>query len=357
MKKAGLERGKKGLIAIAIGATLASASLAAPQQSADAAGLNAYKIINQAIEVDGVRTNLSALNTDNTTYIAIRSLNKSIGLNTDYSKAKQTVTVTGRDRELVLNLQDGSAELNDQQIYGLPAIVQDGTTYVPFRFLLERMGYGVSFDTDTKVIGIEAIQENDLKITSGVIKEESKGSSLLIHYPQISEFADAAVQKKVNELLKSEAEANADAARESLSESLGEASDEALPPASFEGTYTITYNERGKLSLYVDYYIYTGGAHGSTARVPYTFDLATGELLELKDVTGGNAKYVSIINAKIKSQIKARGLGLISPFETIEPNREYFLKHGGVVIYFGQYEYTPYAAGMPEFEIPYGDFK
>lgn len=107
------------MIAIAIGATLASASLAVPQQSANAAGLNAYKIINQAIEVDGVRTNLSALNTDNTTYIAIRSLNKSIGLNTDYSKAKQTVTVSGRDRKLVLNLQDGSAELNDQQIYGL----------------------------------------------------------------------------------------------------------------------------------------------------------------------------------------------------------------------------------------------
>jgi hypothetical protein len=357
VKKVEMKRGKRTLIAVAVGAALVSSSLPVSQQQVHAAGIPPYKNINQTIDVDGVGTNLSAINTDNTTYIAIRSLNKSIGLNTDYSKAKQTVTVTGRDRELVLNLKDGSAELNDQQIYGLPAIVQNGTTYVPFRFLLERMGYGVSYDTATKTIGIETIKENDLKITSDVIKEESKNSSLLIHYPQISDFADAAVQKKVNDLLKSEAEANAGAARESLSESLGEVPDDALPGATFDGTYTITYNEQGKLSLYVDYYIYTGGAHGSTARVPYTFDLATGELLKLKEVTGGNAKYVSIINAKIKNLIKARGIGLISPFDTIDPDREYFLKHNGVVIYFGQYEYTPYAAGMPEFEIPYGDFK
>jgi len=38
----------------------------------------------------------------------------------------------------------------------------------------------------------------------------------------------------------------------------------------------VTYNEQDKLSLYVDYYSYTGGAHGSVARVTYTFDLKTG---------------------------------------------------------------------------------
>lgn len=348
-----------------VAATLAASPLVLPVQHANAAMNSQYNIINQAIKVDGVQSNLSALNTDNTTYIAIRSLNKSIGLNTDWNKEKQTVTVNGRDRELVLNLQDGSATLNEQQIYGLPAIVQNNTTYVPFRFLLERMGYGVSFDTATKVIGIEAIQENDLRISTAAIKEDGvKKSSLLVNYPQISGFANVEVQKKINALLKSDAELNAEAARKSLDEALGyneeleaENPDVSYPSVSFDGTYTITYNEQGKLSLYVDYHIYTGGAHGSTARVPYTFDLATGELLTLKEASGNNAKYVSIINDKIRSQIKARGLGLINPFETIEPDRDYFLKHNGVVVYFGQYEYTPYAVGMPEFEIPFEAFQ
>ena len=355
MKKDAMKPMKRGLVALTVAATLASAPLLLPIQQANAATSSSYKIINQAIEVEGVRANLSALNTDNTTYVAIRSLNQSIGLNTKWDKAKNTVTVTGRDRVLVLDLKSGGATLNDQQIFGLPAIVQSNTTYLPLRFLLEQMGYGVSFDTATKVIGIEQIQENDLKITNAVIKEESAKKSLLVNYPQISGFADEAVQNKINTLLKSEAELNADAARESLSEALGEIPDQ-VPAVSFDGAYTITYNEQGKLSLYVDYYIYTGGAHGSTARVPYTFDLKTGNMLTLKEATGNNDKYVSIINSKIKSQIKARGIYLLNPFETIEPDREYFLKHNGVVIYFGQYEYTPYAEGMPEFEIPVSDF-
>jgi len=39
--------------------------------------------------------------------------------------------------------------------------------------------------------------------------------------------------------------------------------------------------------------------------------------LSLADVTEGNPKYVTIINANIQNQIKARGLGLLNPFKTI----------------------------------------
>jgi len=345
----------KRLAALTIAAALAVSPLL-PIQQTNAASGSTYKIINQAIDVEGVRTDLSALNTYNTTYIALRSLNQSIGINTKWDKSSNTVEVTGRDRVLVLDLKSGAATLNKQQIYGLPAIVQDNMTYVPLRFLLERMGYGVSFDATAKVIGIEAIQENDLQISTAVIKEDREKSSILIHYPQISGYANEVVQQKINNFLQSEAKLKAADARDLLMDSLGDPEDDSLPPVSFDGTYTITYNEQGKLSLYVDYYVYTGGAHGNTARVPYTFDLATGDRITLKDAAGENAQYVSIINAKIKSQIKARGIGLLEPFETIEADRDYFMKHNGVVIYFGQYEYTPYAAGMPEFEIPFADF-
>jgi hypothetical protein len=343
------------LLVVTASAAIAFASLLHPQRANAAA--SDYRILNQAIEVNGVRSSLSALNTDNTTYIAIRSLNNSIGLTTDWDQAKQVVTVSGRDRELALNLKDGSATLNGQQIYGLPAIVQNNTTYVPFRFLLERMGFGVAYDSSTKVIGIEAIKENDLKITTEVIREKSSDKSLAIHYPQLSGLVSKEAEKKINETLKSDAELNAEVARGSLEQALGDGDFKPTMPVSFEGTYTITYNEQGKLSLYVDYYIYTGGAHGSTARVPYTFDLSSGKIVTLKEAALGKENYVAIINARIQSQIKARGIQMLNPFKTIEPDRDYFLKHNGVVVYFGQYEYTPYAEGMPEFEIPFSDFK
>ena len=338
----------------AVAAAIAIAPLL-PSGDAVNAAASRYKIIEQAIDVNGTAVTLPAINSEGTTYVALRSLNNQIGLTTKWNKTSNTITVTGRDRELVLNLGDGSAVLNDQQIYGLPAIVQSGTSYVPFRFLLERMGYGVAYDPATKGIGIEEIRENSLTIETQAIKEDKKRQSILVHYPQIAGYANEDAQKKINELLKKDAELNVELAKESLANALE--GDDGSYEVTFDGTYTVSYNEQDKLSLYVDYYIYTGGAHGSTARVTYTFDLKTGKLLSLADVTGGKAKYVSIINSHIQKQIQARGLQLLAPFKTIEPDRDFFLKHNGIVVYFGQYEYTPYAAGMPEFEIPYSAFE
>ncbi|MNP77964.1 hypothetical protein D3C76_1754850 [compost metagenome] len=77
----------------------------------------------------------------------------------------------------------------------------------------------------------------------------------------------------------------------------------------------------------------------------------------MKEVANNHANYVSIINGKMKEQIKERKLGLLYPFESIEADRDFFLNRNGVVIYFTEYEYMPYVAGMPEFVIPYADFQ
>lgn len=127
--------------------------------------------------------------------------------------------------------------------------------------------------------------------------------------------------------------------------------------AAFEGAFNVTYNEQGRLSLYVDYYSYLGGAHGITIRVPYTFDLGNGELLTLKEAADYNSKYLSIINASINKQIKERKLPLIAPFNGIKSNRSFYLKHEGIAIAFEQYEYTSYAEGMPEFVTPFEAFE
>ncbi|MFC4599858.1 stalk domain-containing protein [Cohnella hongkongensis] len=352
MKSTIRKAGMKAALILAVAA--AAVPSLQPEGLAEAAA-SQYAVIEQPVEVNGNRVSLSAINSDHTTYVAVRSLNDLIGLNTRWDQKSKTVTVTGRDRELALNTIDGSAVLNDQRIYGLPAILHNDTTYVPFRFLLERMGYGVSYDPETKEIGIEAIQENALRVTTGTIQEIEGRKSIRVHYPVLSGFAREDVQNAINEVLKKDAELNADLARTTLANALEE--DDASYDVSFEGTYTVTYNEQDRLSLFVDYHSYTGGAHGLTARVPYTFDLKTGKLLTLKDVTEGNGNYVSIINDTIQRQIKARGIVLLNPFKTIEPDRDFFLKHNGVVVYFSEYEYTPYAAGMPEFETPFSAFR
>jgi hypothetical protein len=345
------------MISLTMAMTLAIAPVTAGLHIGNvAAAASGYKIISQPFSMNGVQTKLAALNQENTTYVGVRVLNTSLGLHTQWDKAKQTVTISGRDRVLVLDLNSGAATLNEQTIYGIPAIVQNNTTYVPFRFLLEQLGYGVSYDKPSNVIKVDEIKENELKISTETIAEKDAKRTLRVNYPQLSGYANEEVQSKINDYLKTEARKYADAGKQELAQAIGD-KDANLRPVEYEGTYTVTYNEQGKLSLYVNYYLYTGGAHGMILRVPYTFDLSNGSLLTLKEATSNNAKYASIINSEIASQIKARKIVMLDPFKTIEPDRNFFLKHSGVIVYFEQYEYTPYSEGMPEFEVSYDKFR
>jgi hypothetical protein len=357
---------KRDLLAITLAATLLVAPVAQSLPAGHASAATAsskFKITATPFSIEGTRTSIATINKDNTTYIALRSLNNYLGLSTNYEN--QVVKIEGRGRVLQFNLQNNAITLNGQLIlFGPKPISQNNTTYLPLRFLLERMGYDISYQQATKLIGIHAIQENKLKIQSEVIGADGDGKSLLVYYPVISGYENAAVQQKINAFLKAEADKNVAAGSKQMQQAVDENKKmladnpkDTVRQPSFDGRYTVTYNENGRLSLFLDYDLYTGGAHGITARVPYTFDLATGNVLSLKEAAGGNEKYVSIINNKIKAQIKSRKMSLNSPFQTIEVDRDYFLNHTGVVIYFTQYEYTSFADGMPEFVIPSKDFR
>lgn len=355
-------RGKKSLLALTLAVTMAAAPAAIGWSSAKASAASpAYNPIQQKFKIGGSTSSVSVLNMEGTTYVGLRMLNDKLGLQTGWDQASHTATVIGNGRTVKLNLQTGATLLNDETIYGLPGMIVNNTTYVPLRSLLERMGFAISYDSSSHLIGIEKIKENTLKIGTGTMKEYDAKlkMSVKVSYPVISGFADAAVQDKINDYLKSEAQKHYAAGKTELGQAAKDnaayvksSPGEELRPVSFEGSYYVTYNENNLLSLYVDYYEYTGGAHGNTVRVPYTFDLSTGNVLTLKDAAKGNTDYVSIINAQIDKQIKENKIELLTPFKTIEADRPFYLNHNGLVIYFEQYEYTAYVYGMPEFVIP-----
>lgn len=356
-------RGARLLLVGALAVSLAASAFVALRPG-EASAATAYRIIQQPLQIDGRSAAVAALNVDSTTYVGVRSLSGELGLNVKFDKATQTVTLTGRGRTLTLDLTSGRTTLDGQTVYGLPAITHKYTTFVPLRFLLERMGYGLSYDSKTKLIAIETIEENDLRVETASIERTGDQLSLTVNYPVISGWSNAEAERKINAFLQDDAMAHAASGMEALEEAArGNAEVEAenpdidIPPVNYEGAYTVTYNEKGLFSVYTEYYIYTGGAHGLAVRIPYTFDLSTGDRLTLKQAASNNPDYVGIINAEIRSQIKARGIFLLEPFETIEPDRPFYLKHSGIVVFFGQYEYTAYAEGMPEFETPFSKFR
>lgn len=359
---------KTPVIALAAAIALSIPVVAAPIPQAAAQETTQHRIITQAYTIDGTRVELPTINVDGSTYIGLRSLNNQLGLTTNWSPTTRVVTIEGNKRTMTTELSDTYATtytLNGQTMYGEPPIIQDGTTYMPVRFLLERMGYGIGYDAPSRTVSITKIAENDLTIETAKIESAEGEPSLLVHYPQISGYANAEAQARINEFLKQQAEERAEAAAGDLAtaeadnaELEAESPDLTVPASTFDGTYLITYNEQDKLSLYVDYYLYTGGAHGITDRVAYTFDLTTGEQLSLQQAAEGNADYVAIINDAIKRQLAAGAYTFMEPFTSIDPaEQRFFLKHDALVVYFGVYEYTAYAEGIPQFPVPFTAFK
>jgi len=136
--------------------------------------------------------------------------------------------------------------------------------------------------------------------------------------------------------------------------SASEANRPGVPYESFI-SYKVT-NEEKILSFYIDYYQYSGGAHGITIRKTYNIDRDTGKNLELKDLFKEGFDYKEYINKEIESQISLNKEVFFpgkEGFTGIKDNQAFYIEDGYIVIQFAYYEIAPYAAGMPQFKIPY----
>ena len=124
-------------------------------------------------------------------------------------------------------------------------------------------------------------------------------------------------------------------------------------PFQFFSKYNIT-NESVISSFYIDYYQFTGGAHGITERIAYNINEINGEEVKLEDLFAKEYNYKSVIDKEIKRQILMNPEGFFTGkdgFLGIKENQNFYIKDNKIVIYFDLYEIAPYAMGIPEFTI------
>lgn len=119
-------------------------------------------------------------------------------------------------------------------------------------------------------------------------------------------------------------------------------------------TYKITLNSRNIISLFIDEYTFTGGAHGSTIRASQTWDLNQGKQIELYQFFN-NPYFILQILKNIKMQIQEKPEIYFDDaccllIETFNPF-SYYLVPGSIIIYFQQYDIAPYSSGIMEFSI------
>lgn len=127
--------------------------------------------------------------------------------------------------------------------------------------------------------------------------------------------------------------------------------------------YHVTYNQNCFLSLYTDFFQYTGGAHGMTNRISETWDLTNGRkaiLMDFFEMDHVQEFIIGNIVNQIEKEISSGKYPFNPYFEDYKTlvaeyfNQDsFYLDNEGVVIFFGLYEIAPFSSGIRTFTIPY----
>lgn len=122
----------------------------------------------------------------------------------------------------------------------------------------------------------------------------------------------------------------------------------------FEVSWEEEYNKNDFLSVVEEKYVYTGGAHGNTVRIPRNIDLAGETEVELKDLFTDSG-YTTTLNRLINEELTKDSeeyADLWAKPEIKESHQtDFYIEDGYLVIFFQPYDLSYYARGFVEFRL------
>lgn len=191
---------------------------------------------------------------------------------------------------------------------------------------------------------------------------EDTSAYVRIFYPQISNLNNQSVQNKINSLLETEFMQAKNWFNDFIADTdyISE-----FPPDwvfSFETDFRVTLNNADFLSLVLDYYEYTGGAHGNYYSIGYNIRLSDGEILTLKDILKPNSLQAlsEFCVEEILNMFDANSLNDAGFFEDdldISDDQDFYITPDALVIQFDPYEVAPFAMGSIEVKLKFSQIK
>lgn len=326
-----------------------------------------------AIELDGTKIEAAAYIDGGNVYLPLRAVGEALGYKIQWSGKDNPISVFKAGKNIMIDLNNHKITANGHVYYmsgGYSGKAVNGgttvgnSTYMGEDFFSDNFGLKVRWDRQNGIIQLESVKENAISIKTVKEAAETDNIKITLQYPQIDGLTDQTVQDSINAIF----EKSAVAAR---NEGLKNADEMAKAMASgYTGSpnkcetyfdYRLKYNQNGLLSVVCMDYQYAGGAHGLTVQSSHTLNLKTGEEYKLKDLFESDADYVLFINDTVRNEINERvregSLYENTPFETIKDDQDFYLSNNAVAIYFQQYEYWAYAAGIQEFPVEFPALK
>lgn len=307
------------------------------------------------IQWNGKTLPAKGVQVNGSTMVPVAALRDSLGIPVSYDAKTTTYTVGSGYNKLYIMASSSDAYVNVNGINtrSMDAKQIAGKLYIPMSLLKDYLGIDAQWNAGQKTVTLSKSQLNPITIASQTLPASSNAKvSYKIKYPQISgSKLKPEAQQAINHVLKKHAEGILAAGKKIMAE--GEATTER--PYEFGNDFAIAYNKDGILSVIMQDYSYTGGAHGMTARKGYTFSLADGKLLQLSDVLKANPNYKKFLNADLKKKVDAIQAGEgFGKFKELAADQNFYVTSSGVTIVFDLYDYAPYAYGIPEFTYSFG---
>ena len=183
-----------------------------------------------------------------------------------------------------------------------------------------------------------------------------------VQYLRVLSGMDPGVQRALNHLFRAQAQERLGEAKGSFAEDpdlLRDMKANDWPPGSMERVAEVTWNRKGFLSFTLeDSEFVPRMAHPSPGFSAQTYDLNTAEPVPLSRILRGT-NWRKVVDQEVRRQFQASGKTLLP--DTRFPDLKDYEKNvyltekprRGLVFFWNFYDFTPYAAGLCTFFVPF----
>ncbi|WP_460220583.1 DUF3298 and DUF4163 domain-containing protein [Psychroserpens sp. MEBiC05023] len=120
----------------------------------------------------------------------------------------------------------------------------------------------------------------------------------------------------------------------------------------------VTYRSPEVISIAINSYLDTGGAHGNTRVKFFNFNPQTGDLIDINDILKNKEAFSKVVSQKLKEDIASNSNNdaLLEDLffgEKFQLPESLGYSDEGIIILYNTYEIASYSQGIVEFTIPF----
>lgn len=128
-----------------------------------ASGANKISIV---LNNEVVTTDVEPFLKDNRTFVPVRFISEKLGFKVDWNEKAQLVTITNNNKKIELTIGNKEAKVDGKAaMIDVAPLLKDNRTFVPLRFISENFGVKTSWDAKTYRVILETDPTKELNLT------------------------------------------------------------------------------------------------------------------------------------------------------------------------------------------------